>query len=196
MIIINLLVIGELFSCPLETVVFLYTFPALRKYTGGAHASNRRGCYLVTISIDLIALWCTFKMHKFCLMIIAFASCWYICKYAPICHENNVLNLRQQQWYGIISKKRAILFTFIPVSFLAFYDLNVCSMILSTVIINGGNIFMLKKSTPNKGILRNKLINLLVTFVLFIGTNSLVGTCRLWNYQPKITAGLRKYIDK
>ncbi|MDY5576334.1 MAG: accessory gene regulator B family protein [Lachnospiraceae bacterium] len=55
--IITTIAIGVLFRQPIEALLFVFFFSALRKYAGGFHASTVLRCYLLTTTVLAVTLW-------------------------------------------------------------------------------------------------------------------------------------------
>lgn len=195
-IIFSILAIGLIFKRPLETIAFIFVFPISRKYSGGVHAISKKRCYIITIITYCMALLISTMENSFFMMCLAIISAGVIFQNTPLEHPNNKLNLRQQSRYRKYGQQLIVCITSISIIFQTFFESSVLTMIFTIIVINGGSTMLFKtKNHHCKKVIYYRVLHLLTAFVLYIGTSSLNGTCKGWNYQPQISQGLRKYVD-
>lgn len=192
MIYLSILILGVILHRFKETIEFLVMFPLLRKFSGGSHEVNRKRCYLMTIFTYVMALATTILVDIYLLSFLAFICGSYVCKHAPFEHPRNTLNLHQKEQYFEVSRK-IVLCTYGVCTIILLLYRPICpAMIFTIIILNGGNLIMQTK----KNIIWGKILRVLTTLILIVGTSTIRGTCNSWYYQSDISHNLRKFADE
>lgn len=103
------MVLGKLFGLMIETVIFLFSFSAIRSYAGGYHCKNVRHCYFLSSGFVVIALLIIRYIPSNCIIhantIIIIISTVVLLKFAPLESPNKPLD--ETEWY--IYRKRALI---------------------------------------------------------------------------------------
>lgn len=92
--ILTILILGIIFNQIIQSIVFAFSFMALRTYTGGYHAKTPVRCY-VTTAISIIVTLSVMKfipINKFVYLGLLFFSCLLIMLLSPIGCANKPLD--------------------------------------------------------------------------------------------------------
>ena len=95
----------------LVSMVFVFMYSAIRRYSGGHHCSSEESCFIVSILLYLIMiLFYDVDMleGKLFLCISATISVVILMIFSPIEHKNKPLSADERKKYGIISKIIAV----------------------------------------------------------------------------------------
>lgn len=198
-IIASCLLIGFFLKMLPQTLVFLCIYPLLRHYLGGLHANTRMKCYLATLCTYGISLWGFLFLNTYFLMAIAVICCGCIFKIGIAEHPNNILTLAQKEKF-LYLQKRAVTYFLLWGILGTFYfpQAPVFKMLLSILILNGGNLIMFKRLTASLHAkkLSQHAARIAAAFVFLVGSGAMSGVTCLWNYQPEMPAEVSKYLSK
>ena len=198
-IIVSCLLIGLFLRMLPQTLVFLCVYPLLRHYLGGLHADTRLKCYLATLCTYGICLWGFLFGNTYLLLAIALICCGYIFKLGIAEHPNNILTLAQKEKF-LCLQRRAVTYFLLWGMLGAVYlpQCPVFKMLLSILILNGGNLIMFKRLTASLHAkkLSQHAARIAGAFVFLVGSGAMSGVTCLWNYQPEMPAEVSKYLSK
>lgn len=115
-IIITVIILGCLFSLPLQSVVFLCASSFLRPYVGGYHCEKAVFCYLMSsasVALTLIAVIVTPENYMIFLSCTALLiSVPIIMRWAPVAASNKPLDNAEKEHY----RRKAIIHLLIEIS--------------------------------------------------------------------------------
>lgn len=105
----TIIALGLCFNLLAESLVFYFSFIAIRKFAGGYHAKTPTRCYLFSVISSIIML-CLIKfvnsvssIFTYLLIIFEFLCIVMIISISPLDTENNLLNRHEKKWYKILS---------------------------------------------------------------------------------------------
>lgn len=100
-----ILVAGLIFGDILGSIIFLVVFIALRRFTGGDHASTYFRCKIITVTVFLLSLLASHMFNVFWWMyVILFGiGIIVICFLAPIENSNKPLSDAEKKKYKLLS---------------------------------------------------------------------------------------------
>lgn len=115
------LVIGYIFQVFVQSIIFLMTFCAIRRYAGGYHSDSQRRCYVISLLLVILSLWSirTIKWDLWTCMMLQTVSFVTILVLAPVESNNRKLDEHEKQEYG--RKTRIISSVIYMVSLVMYY---------------------------------------------------------------------------
>lgn len=142
----TVIVLGLVFNLLTESLVFYFSFIAIRKFAGGYHAKTPTRCYVFSVISSIIML-CLIKyansvgnIFTYLLIIFELLCVVLIILMSPLDTENNPLNSYEKKWY----KTLAVLISaciFIISLFCVLTELRnigyslICGVIMSTLVL-------------------------------------------------------------
>lgn len=144
--IITVIALGLCFNLLVESLIFYFTFIAIRKFAGGYHAKTPTRCYLFSV-ISSILMLCIIKSvnsvsSKFTYLLIIFELLCVvmIISISPLDTENNPLSIREKKLYKLIASFISIFIFIISVIcvFLGYRNIGlsiICGVIMSTLVL-------------------------------------------------------------
>lgn len=147
-----IIIVGLLFGCFFESLVFTIAFTSLRQYSGGYHADSQNKCFVMStlmliISLGIIKLIKIFPQLILPLGIFTLISIVYVLVAAPIDTPNKRLDKDEIRVYGKRARIFAAVLTITAVFFF-FLDLNVFASAVMTGIVMSAYL-MLKGQISN-----------------------------------------------
>lgn len=147
-----IIIVGLLFGCFFESVLFTIAFTSLRQYSGGYHADSQNKCFMMStlmliISLGIIKLVKIFPQLILPLGIFTLISIVYVLVAAPIDTPNKRLDKDEIRVYGKRARIFAAVLTITAVV-LFFLDLNVFASAVMTGIVMSAYL-MLKGQISN-----------------------------------------------
>lgn len=151
------LIIGFLFDCIIDSLVFYLSFLFVKKYAGGIHASTEQRCFVystfsIVCSIGCIRLAMNYEHFGWIAIGVAFISTFFICRYAPIPAREKSIDFIERKRYSRISKIRVfILWTIILMLFIAkinnlIYAISIAIVLESILLLIGKKALRIKLS--------------------------------------------------
>lgn len=148
--ILTIIILGLCFNLLVESLVFYFSFIAIRKFAGGYHAKTPLRCYLFSIISSVVVLWLikwisainTFLIYIFiipellCLMLILFIS--------PLDTESNPLNVQEKKKYRMLASIISIFLFIISTLFVFMGYRNIGSSMICGVIMSALVLLMRK----------------------------------------------------
>ena len=141
------IIVGCLFSMPIETIIFLIAFSFLRSYAGGFHSSSSCRCYVSSTVTMITALLLIKYANVFSLNFIFILFGAILCLiFAPVESQNKPLDMTEKRVY----RKRVMIILFLILILLAFSYFLYIDMIfrtLSVVLLIEGIMLIFGKIT-------------------------------------------------
>ena len=144
------LLIGCLFHCFNLAICYLISLPTIKRFTGGAHASNESICFIISYTIPFVCIFLSsrIRIDSYLHIIIYFICCIFIIYSAPIDNKNKRLNRQKKKRLKYISLFYLLYISFLYSCFIYFnlvpyYNLITLCIIIITIdqiigtIING-----------------------------------------------------------
>lgn len=145
--IITVIALGLCFNLLVESLVFYFSYIAIRKFAGGYHAKTPTRCYIVSI-ITIVLMLCIIKW----ILIINYLSIYYslffselvcvliLCFLSPLDTENKLLNGKERTIYKIVSCVTSIAISLFSAFLIVIEVYNICvslsfSIFTSTVLL-------------------------------------------------------------
>lgn len=145
--IITVIALGLCFNLLVESLVFYFSFIAIRKFAGGYHAKTPTRCYFISI-ITIVLMLCIIKW----ILIINYLSIYYslffselvcvliLCFLSPLDTENKLLNGKERTIYKIVSCVTSIAISLFSTFLIVIGVYNICvslsfSIFTSTVLL-------------------------------------------------------------
>lgn len=145
--IITVIALGLCFNLLVESLVFYFSYIAIRKFAGGYHAKTPTRCYIVSI-ITIVLMLCIIKW----ILIINYLSIYYslffselvcvliLCFLSPLDTENKLLNGKERTIYKIVSCVTSIAISLFSTFLIVIGVYNICvslsfSIFTSTVLL-------------------------------------------------------------
>lgn len=145
--IITVIALGLCFNLLVESLVFYFSFIAIRKFAGGYHAKTPTRCYIISI-ITIVLMLCIIKW----ILIINYLSIYYslffselvcvliLCFLSPLDTENKLLNGKERTIYKIVSCVTSIAISLFSAFLIVIGVYNICvslsfSIFTSTVLL-------------------------------------------------------------
>lgn len=145
--IITVIALGLCFNLLVESLVFYFSYIAIRKFAGGYHAKTPTRCYIVSI-ITIVLMLCIIKW----ILIINYLSIYYslffselvcvliLCFLSPLDTENKLLNGKERTIYKIVSCVTSIAISLFSAFLIVIGVYNICvslsfSIFTSTVLL-------------------------------------------------------------
>lgn len=145
--IITVIALGLCFNLLVESLVFYFSFIAIRKFAGGYHAKTPTRCYFISI-ITIVLMLCIIKW----ILIINYLSIYYslffselvcvliLCCLSPLDTENKLLNGKERTIYKIVSCVTSIAISLFSTFLIVIGVYNICvslsfSIFTSTVLL-------------------------------------------------------------
>ena len=145
-------IIGLIFGCTVETIIYIIFFSWIRQYSGGFHADTHLKCMSTyfTLYFLFVALLHYSNLSLNLHIAISLLSCAYIIYNAPVQHCNQPLTLVEQKDNR---HKAIIIVCVILVMQLLLYVLKSSCLIIFTIILAYSAILMIiqKKSKNFRG---------------------------------------------
>lgn len=144
--IVTIIALGLYFNLLAESLVFYFSFIAIRKFAGGYHAKTRTRCYLFSVISSIIML-CLIKfvnsvssIFTYLLIIFELLCVVMIISISPLDTENNLLNRHEKKWYKILSALISVLIFIISLLCVLTEHRNIgismiCGVIMSTLVL-------------------------------------------------------------
>lgn len=147
-----IIIVGLLFGCFFESLVFTIAFTSLRQYSGGYHADSQNKCFVMStlmliISLGIIKLIKIFPQLILPLGIFTLISIVYVLVAAPIDTPNKRLDNDEIRVYGKRARIFAAVLTIITAA-LFLLDLNIFASAVMTGIVMSAYL-MLKGQISN-----------------------------------------------
>ena len=105
----TVMIIGLCFNLFIESLVFYFSFIAIRKFAGGYHAKTPVRCYAFSVISSIIVL-CLIKLSNsacfiftYVLIVLELFSVVLILLISPLDTENNPLNSREKKSYKMLA---------------------------------------------------------------------------------------------
>ena len=105
----TVMIIGLCFNLFIESLVFYFSFIAIRKFAGGYHAKTPVRCYAFSVISSIIVL-CLIKLSNsvcfiftYVLIMLELFSVVLILLISPLDTENNPLNSREKKLYKMLA---------------------------------------------------------------------------------------------
>jgi len=99
----SILLLGLIFGCLLETILFVIGFSVIRKQAGGYHAGTPLRCYLISVASYVICMFLLYlipsawtKFMNLTAIIIAFIIIWRL---APVADSNKPFSIGEYERY-------------------------------------------------------------------------------------------------
>lgn len=144
--IITVIALGLCFNLLVESLVFYFSFIAIRKFAGGYHAKTPSRCYLFSVISSIIML-CLIKyansvgnIFTYLLIIFELLCVVLIILMSPLDTENNPLNSYEKKWYKTLAVLTSVCI-FIISLFCVLTELRnigcslICGVIISTLVL-------------------------------------------------------------
>lgn len=197
LIVFSIIIVGIWMNSIQEVVIFLLTFPLLRKYIGGIHALNRFTCYITTIYMFLFSLWALDFDNALVLFIFSTIAVKYIYCYAPAERQDWILTLHQKEIYKDSGQKTVLVLWEIGTLLLTYANVRIGKLFFVILILSGVSLFLQRcKIDDTIPLITDGMLRVFAVIMLSFGMMSIHGTCNRWNYQPKLNAEMRKYVDR
>lgn len=142
----TIIVLGLFFNLLVESLVFYFSFIAIRKFAGGYHAKTPTRCYLFSVISSIIML-CLIKyvnsvgnIFTYLLIIFELLCVVLIILMSPLDTENNPLNSYEKKWYKTLAVLTSVCI-FIISLFCVLTELRnigcslICGVIISTLVL-------------------------------------------------------------
>lgn len=144
--IITVIALGLCFNLLVESLVFYFSFIAIRKFAGGYHAKTPTRCYVFSVISSIIML-CIIKyansvgnIFTYLLIIFELLCVVLIILMSPLDTENNPLNSYEKKWYKTLAVLISVCI-FIISLFCVLTELRnigyslICGVIMSTLVL-------------------------------------------------------------
>jgi accessory gene regulator B len=144
--IITVIALGLCFNLLVESLVFYFSFIAIRKFAGGYHAKTPVRCYAFSVISSIIML-CLIKyansvgnIFTYLLIIFELLCVVLIILMSPLDTENNPLNSYEKKWYKTLAVLISVCI-FIISLFCVLTELRnigyslICGVIMSTLVL-------------------------------------------------------------
>lgn len=144
--IITVIALGLCFNLLVESLVFYFSFIAIRKFAGGYHAKTPTRCYVFSVISSIIML-CLIKyansvgnIFTYLLIIFELLCVVLIILMSPLDTENNPLNSYEKKWYKTLAVLISVCI-FIISLFCVLTELRnigyslICGVIMSTLVL-------------------------------------------------------------
>lgn len=144
--IITVIALGLCFNLLVESLVFYFSFIAIRKFAGGYHAKTPSRCYVFSVISSIIML-CLIKyansvgnIFTYLLIIFELLCVVLIILMSPLDTENNPLNSYEKKWYKTLAVLISVCI-FIISLFCVLTELRnigyslICGVIMSTLVL-------------------------------------------------------------
>ena len=144
--IITVIALGLCFNLLVESLVFYFSFIAIRKIAGGYHAKTPTRCYVISLISSIIML-CLIKyansvgnIFTYLLIIFELLCVVLIILMSPLDTENNPLNSYEKKWYKTLAVLISVCI-FIISLFCVLTELRnigyslICGVIMSTLVL-------------------------------------------------------------
>ncbi|MGM9947069.1 accessory gene regulator ArgB-like protein [Floccifex sp.] len=142
----TIIVLGLFFNLLVESLVFYFSFIAIRKFAGGYHAKTPTRCYVFSVISSIIML-CLIKyansvgnIFTYLLIIFELLCVVLIILMSPLDTENNPLNSYEKKWYKTLAVLISVCI-FIISLFCVLTELRnigcslICGVIMSTLVL-------------------------------------------------------------
>lgn len=144
--IITVIALGLCFNLLIESLVFYFSFIAIRKFAGGYHAKTPTRCYLFSIVSNMIMFYlikwlngaCTLFVYLF--MMIGLFCLVEILLISPLDTENNPLTEQEKKIYRMLTSIISILICMTSTLFIFMGYRNIgismiCGVIMSALVL-------------------------------------------------------------
>jgi len=108
--IVTVIILGLCFNLIAESMLFYFSFIAIRKFAGGYHAKTPTRCYVFSVTVTLLvlvlirmAIVYNSPLVKYGVLFLAFICLIVICILSPLDTENNPLNNKEKNVYKKIA---------------------------------------------------------------------------------------------
>lgn len=142
----TIIVLGLFFNLLVESLVFYFSFIAIRKFAGGYHAKTPTRCYVFSVISSIIML-CLIKyansvgnIFTYLFIIFELLCVVLIILMSPLDTENNPLNSYEKKWYKTLAVLISVCI-FIISLFCVLTELRnigcslICGVIMSTLVL-------------------------------------------------------------
>lgn len=142
----TVIVLGLCFNLLIESLVFYFSFIAIRKFAGGYHAKTPTRCYLFSIVSNMIMFYlikwlngaCTLFVYLF--MMIGLFCLVEILLISPLDTENNPLTEQEKKIYRMLTSIISILICMTSTLFIFMGYRNIgnsmiCGVIMSALVL-------------------------------------------------------------
>lgn len=142
----TVMILGLCFNLFIESLVFYFSFIAIRKFAGGYHAKTPVRCYAFSVISSIIML-CLIKLSNsvgniftYLLIIFELLCVVLIILMSPLDTENNPLNSYEKKWYKTLAVLISVCI-FIISLFCVLTELRnigyslICGVIMSTLVL-------------------------------------------------------------
>lgn len=124
--IVTIVALGLYFNLLVESLLFYFSFVAIRKFAGGYHAKTQMRCYLFSVVSNIIVLLTTKSIGGnmneniicYIILTIELMCVVFISIVSPLDTNNNPLNDREKKVYKTISKCISLIMFLLSVLFL------------------------------------------------------------------------------
>ena len=142
----TVMIIGLCFNLFIESLVFYFSFIAIRKFAGGYHAKTPVRCYAFSVISSIIVL-CLIKLSNsvcfiftYVLIMLELFSVVLILLISPLDTENNPLNSREKKLYKMLAVLiSACVFTISTLCvFTGYRNIGfsmICAIIMSAIVL-------------------------------------------------------------
>ena len=142
----TVMIIGLCFNLFIESLVFYFSFIAIRKFAGGYHAKTPVRCYAFSVISSIIVL-CLIKLSNsvcfiftYVLIMLELFSVVLILLISPLDTENNPLNSREKKLYKMLAVLiSACVFTILTLCvFTGYRNIGfsmICAIIMSAIVL-------------------------------------------------------------
>lgn len=139
--VVTVIVIGQIMSLLIESLVLFASFYILRKFTGGYHAHSFITCYMSSIiifSLSLLLLKNASSVDTWIWYVLIIISNLIIITFAPIKHPNKQISKKEANIFKIVS-----IILIILLSITSFIIINKSKSIIGFSIVTGDFIVSL-----------------------------------------------------
>ena len=137
-------IMGFIFGCGIQTIIFIIFFSLIRQYSGGYHADTHLKCMSTyfTLYLLFVALLYYSNLSLNVHISVSLLSCAYIIYNAPVQHCNQLLTLVEQK----DNRHKAIIIGIVyAVIQILLYVLNSSYIIILTIILAYSAILMISQ---------------------------------------------------
>ncbi|MCH5296710.1 MAG: accessory gene regulator B family protein [Ruminococcus sp.] len=151
----TIIALGLCFNLLVESIVFYFSFIAIRKFAGGYHAKKSNRCYIISTVSSIIVLVlikiiliCNFKFIEYLLLLLGMFCVIVICYLSPLDTVKNPLNHKEKIVFKIISIVSSVTIFFMSCLLITFSVFNIgISMIFG--VFMSSLVLALRKATEN-----------------------------------------------
>jgi accessory gene regulator B len=142
----TIIALGLCFNLLVESLMFYFSFIAIRKFAGGYHAQTPTRCYMFSVlssiimlfliklfnSVNIIFTYVLIMFELFCVVMVLLIS--------PLDTENNLLNSHEKKWYKISATLISVCIFIISLLCVLTEHRNIgcsmiCGVIMSTLVL-------------------------------------------------------------